>query len=204
MKSSYRFYRGCFRIARVLFGVLYGLNVKGAENLPQGAFLVCANHSSNLDPLFVAMACGIENHMHIIAKAELYRIPILSAVIKKLGAIRVDREIADMNTIKETLNYLKNGEKVAIFPEGTRNSEKGVISAKSGAAKIAERANVPIVPIYIPRNKPLFHKIHIVIGEAYTVGKPAARRAPEEYMLIVDDIMDKIEALNPHLCTNNL
>ncbi|MCL2152122.1 MAG: 1-acyl-sn-glycerol-3-phosphate acyltransferase [Oscillospiraceae bacterium] len=204
MKSSYRFYKGCYRIARVMLSVLYGLSVKGRENIPHGAFLVCANHSSTLDPIFIAMACGIENHMHIIAKAELYRVPVLSAIVQKLGAIRVDRGIMDMNTIKETLSYLKSGEKVAIFPEGTRNPEKNVVSAKSGAVKIAERADVPIVPIYIPRKKPLFRKVHLVIGEVYAIETINARRSPNEYKLLVDALMDKIEALNPELCANNL
>ena len=112
MKSSYRFYRGCYHVARALFSIAYGFNVLGKENIPKGAAMICANHSSVVDPIFIAFAFGIDCHIRVIAKAELYKVPVLSAVIKKLGAISVDRGILDMDAVKITLGCLKNGEKV--------------------------------------------------------------------------------------------
>ena len=198
MKSSYRFYRWCFRIARVLLGVIYGFGVKGRENIPEGAVMICANHSSIYDPIFIAFAFGIENHVHIIAKAELYKIPILSTIVKKLGAIRVDRGILDVNTVKETFSYLNKGERVAIFPEGTRRSVENAVAAKSGAIKIAEHAKVPIIPVFIPRKKPLFSKISLVIGEPYLIEKSDIKRTPDDYAQLADVLMSKIEAMNPN------
>ena len=198
MKSSYRFYRGCYRIARVLLGIVYGFGVKGKENIPEGATMICANHSSIYDPFFIAFAFGIENHIHIIAKAELYKIPILSTIIQKLCAIKVDRGILDVNTVKETFSYLNKGERVAIFPEGTRRPVENTVTAKSGAIKIAEHAKVPIVPVYIPRKKPLFSKITLVIGEPYLIEKPNYKRTSDDYAQLADTLMSKIEAMNPN------
>jgi len=197
MKSSHRFYKGCYRVARVVLGLFYGLKAHGTERIPQGPYIACANHSSILDPFFLAFAFGLSNHMHIIAKAELYKVPVISAIMRKLGTIRVDRGIPDINSVKETLSYLNKGEKVAIFPEGTRTPVENAVAAKSGAVKIAQRANVPVIPVFIPRKKPLFRKIHIVIGEPYYVETHNGKRSSEEYIRLADVLMNKIEALNP-------
>ena len=197
MKSNYKFYRFCYRLARVVIGIFFWIEVKGKENIPEGAAMVCSNHSSLIDPLFVAFAFGIDSFIHFIAKVELFRVPILSAVISGLGAISVDRGILDVKTIKRTLGYFKNGEKVAIFPEGTRASEDDYIAAKSGAVKLAEHAGVPIVPVYIPRKKLLFRKMPLVIGMPYSIEKPRVKRTPGEYSSLADVLMGKIKSLNP-------
>ena len=197
MRSSYRFYRFCFRLARVLLGFVYRFEIRGKENIPDGAALVCANHSNLIDPILVAFACGIENHMHVIAKAELYRVPVLSAVIRNLGTIRVDRGIQDVKTIKETFGYLSKGAKIAIFPEGTRSTVEDSIAAKSGAVKIAEHTGAPLVPLFIPRRKPLFRKIIMVIGEPYHIEKSSAKHKPDEYSRLAEVLMDRIKTLNP-------
>jgi len=197
MKPSYRFYRRCFRIARAIFGTLYRIDIKGKENVPEGAAMVCSNHSSLMDPVFIGLAFGIGNFMHFIAKVELFRKPGLSALITKLGAISVDRNIQDITTIKATLGYFKIGEKVAIFPEGRRVTEEDSVAAKSGAIKLAERAGVPLVPIFVPRKKRLFRKTKLVIGEPYLIEKQQERRTAEEYARLADVLMTNIEALNP-------
>jgi len=197
MKQSYRFYRGCYRVARAILAVFYRFSVLGKENVPEGAVMICANHSSVLDPLFIAFALGIENHIHIMAKAELYKVPVLSAIVRKLGTIRVDRGIQDMNAVKETIGYLKKGEKVAIFPEGTRKPVENAVAAKSGAVKLAQYSKAPILPLFIPRKKPLFRRLRIVIGEPFFIEKTGPKRTPEEYLQLAGDLMGKIEALNP-------
>ena len=199
MKPGYRFYRVCYSIARVLLSIAYGFNIQGKDNIPEGAAMICANHSNLIDPFFIAFAFGIKNHLHVIAKAELYKVPILSTVLKKLGTIRVDRDILDVSSVKGTLSYFNIDEKVAIFPEGTRKPEKNAVTAKTGAVKIAEHARVPIVPVFIPRKKPLFSKIHIVIGEPYYIEKQNTRRSSEEYSRLTDALMNKIETLNPKI-----
>ena len=195
MKVSYKFYRICFRLARFFIGIFYHMSVSGTENIPEGAALVCANHSSNLDPFFVAFAFGIGRHMHIIAKAELFRIPVISSILRRIGMISVDRDILDMTAVKVSLGYLKNYEKVVIFPEGTRVTEDDLISAKIGAIKLAERAAVPVIPVYAPRKKHLFRKTPIVIGQPYMIEKRKEKRSQEEYENLTIDMMQRIRAL---------
>jgi len=196
-KTSYRFYRGGFRVARALFGIFYRFDIKGREKIPQGAAMVCSNHSSVIDPIFVAFAFGADYFLHFIAKIELFRTPVISMFVTKLGAISVDRGMADITTIKNSLSYLKAGEKVAIFPEGARVIGDEAIAAKTGAVKIAERAAVPIIPAYVPRRKRLFSKIHLVIGDPYYIEKAESKRSAEDYMQLSDELMEKIEGLNP-------
>ena len=199
MKATVRFYRVCLRIAQVFFGIFLWPNVIGKENIPDGAALVCANHSSVIDPILLAIALGSDNPLRVIAKSELFKVPILSIFIKKLGAIRVDRGILDVVSTKATLSYLKNGEKVAIFPEGTRSQEDDAVPAKSGAVKLADHAKVPLLPVYIPRKKPKLHKFPIVIGQPYYIEQTAEKRTSAEYTVLADAMMKGIKALDPAL-----
>jgi 1-acyl-sn-glycerol-3-phosphate acyltransferase len=187
----------CFYIARGLFGTLYRLEFRGRENIPDGAAMICSNHSSMLDPILISLTFGIDHHPHYIAKSELFKVPFLSFVIQRLGAISVHRKTVDLAMIKETLSYFKNGDKVAIFPEGTRSMEASTTNAKLGAVKIAERAEVSIVPIFIPRKKKMFKKIITVIGEPYRTCKQGGKRTAEVYDALAVELMRKIEALNP-------
>ena len=119
MKESYRFYRGCYRFARFLFGIFYRIEVSGQENIPEGSAIICANHSSVADPIFLAFAFGIEHFLHVVAKVEIFKIPVLSSIVRGLGAISVDRDISDIGTIRSMLSYLKNGKPVSIFKPQT-------------------------------------------------------------------------------------
>ena len=195
-KASHRFYRGCYRFARAVLSVVFRIDIKGKENIPSGAAMICSNHSNLIDPIFIAFAFGIKCFLHFIAKVELFNIPVLSAVVIKLGAIKVDREKMGAETIKSTLKYFRNDEKVAIFPEGTRTRDPDAISAKFGAVKIAERAGVPIVPVYVPRRKRLFSKITVVIGKPYNIDRQSHKRSPEDYASLSADLMNRIEALD--------
>ncbi|MCL2392205.1 MAG: 1-acyl-sn-glycerol-3-phosphate acyltransferase [Oscillospiraceae bacterium] len=194
-KPSHRFYRGCYNITWVLFGIVFWSDIKGREKIPTGAAMICSNHSSFFDPIFIAFAFGKEYFLHFFAKVELFRVPVLSWIITKLGAISVDRDMFDVTSMKRTLSYFKNGEKVAIFPEGTRAAD--LIESKKGAVKIAERAHVPLVPVFVPRKKKCFSKLHLVIGEPYYIEKQANKRTAEDYHRLSEELMAKIEALNP-------
>jgi len=196
LNASYKFYRGMFRLANPIIRFFRPFDVAGRENMHDGAAMVCSNHSAMIDPFIIALAYGIDTHVHVIAKAELFRIPVVSAVLWKMGMIRVDRNINDISSIKASLGYLRKGEKVVIFPEGTRASENDAVSAKSGAIKIAERAGVPIVPVFIPRKKPFFKKSTIVFGEPYFIHKLSEKRTAHDYAKDSEELMRKIQALD--------
>ena len=194
-RASYKFYRFCYRLADPFIRFFRPFDIIGSENLIDGAAMVCSNHSAMIDPFQIALAFGIDTNVHVIAKIELFKIPVLGTILWKLGMICVDRSINDIASIKASLTYLKNGEKVVIFPEGTRASEYDVDSAKSGAVKLAERAGVPIIPVYIPRRKPFFKRSKIIFGQPYYIKKTEIKRTTVEYTKLSWELMNKIQAL---------
>jgi len=196
-KASYKFYRFCFRLADPVIRFFRPFDVVGKENLIGGAAMVCSNHSAMIDPFQIALAFGIDTNIHVLAKIELFKIPVVSTILWKLGMICVDRSINDIASIKTSLGYLKKGKKVVIFPEGTRATEYDASSAKSGAVKLAERAEVPIIPVYIPRNKPFFRKSKLVFGQPYYIDRIEGKRSVTEYAKLSEELMSKIQALEP-------
>ena len=195
VKASYKFYRGIFRLSYPFVRVFRPIEVVGRENIREGAAMICSNHSAMIDPFLIAYACTIDSPVHVLAKIELFRIPVISTILWKLGMICVDRGNLDVASIKSSLTYLKRGEKVVIFPEGTRKSRYDAESAKTGAVKIAERAGVPIVPVFIPRNKPYFKKSRVVFGEPYYIEKRSEKRKTYEYAELSEELMRKIQSL---------
>ncbi|MDR2589594.1 MAG: 1-acyl-sn-glycerol-3-phosphate acyltransferase [Oscillospiraceae bacterium] len=194
-KYSKGFYSWCYKYVGPVINFFRPIEVIGKENLIEGAALVCSNHSAMIDPFLIGIAFGDENHIHVIAKIELFRIPVLSWFLKKMGMISVDRSINDVNSVKNSLTYLKNGEKVVIFPEGTRRMKLDVAAVKSGAVKLAERAKVPILPVFVPRKKPYFKKSKIVIGKPYFIEKLKEKRHPDDYHKLAEELMYNIQSL---------
>jgi len=195
-KESYKFYRGCHRFAGPVIRFFRPFTVIGGENMQSGAALVCSNHSAMIDPFLIALAFGIDTHVHVITKIELFKIPLISTLLWKLGMISVDRSINDIASIRNSLTYLKKGEKVVIFPEGTRASRHDEASAKIGAIRIAEHSGVPIIPVFIPRRKPFFVKSRIAFGEPYQIRKLPVKRTADDYRVLTEELMDKIQALD--------
>jgi len=194
--ASYKFFRIMFRIAVPFICFFRPFEVIGKENKVAGAAMVCSNHSAMIDPFQIAIAFGIDDNVHVIAKIELFRIPVISTILWKMGMICVDRSTNDIDSIKMSLLYLKNGEKVVIFPEGTRLSEFDAHAAKSGAVKLAERAGVPIIPVFVSRKKPIFRKSKVVFGEPYFIERPKEKRHADDYTKLSEELMEKIQALD--------
>ena len=195
MTSGYRFYRFAYILARTVYSFIYRIKVIGKANIPDGPCIICANHSALIDPILLIFAFGRQNHLHIMAKIELFKIPVLSSILKKLEMICVDRSTTDVSAIKDSLRHLKNGEKIAVFPEGTRVSEDDTIAAKSGAVRLALKSGTPIIPVYIPRKKKVFGLNKISIGEQYFIEKTSSKMASDEYNVLADEIMNRIKAL---------
>jgi len=197
--ASYKFFRAMFRIASPLIRFFRPFEIVGKENMIAGAAMVCSNHSAMIDPFQIAIAFGIEDNVHVIAKIELFRIPVISTILWKMGMICVDRSTNDIESIKTSLKYLKNGEKVVIFPEGTRLSEFDAHAAKSGAVKLAERAGVPIIPVFVSRKKPFFKRSKVIVGKPYNIEKQSGKRHADDYAKLSEELMENIQALDPEL-----
>jgi len=195
-KVSHKFYRRCFRFAGPVIRFFRPIEVVGRENIVNGPALICGNHSAMIDPFLIALALGVDMQVRVIAKISLFKIPVVSTVLWKLGMIPVDRSTLDVSSVKSSLTYLKSGDKVVIFPEGTRVSSYDATAAKNGAVKLAERAKVPIMPVFMPREKPFFKKSKVIFGEPYSIEKLAEKRSGEDYEVLSVELMEKIQGLD--------
>ncbi len=174
--------------------LLWPFRTYGKENKPAGAALVCANHQSNLDPALLAAAFGTKTQMRFMGKKDLFTVPVLGKWMLEMGAFPIDRNEADITAIRTAMKYLKAGEYVMMFPEGTRVSPEDSVAAKTGAVRIAGKLQVPILPVYIESTHKVFHFSRLYIGEPYT---PEAAHTKDDYARLSQELMDKIHALEP-------
>jgi 1-acyl-sn-glycerol-3-phosphate acyltransferase len=134
-------------------GLLYRLRVRGREHLPEGGFVLASNHLSNFDPWPLATSLFPKRELRFMAKSELFENALLGALLKGVGAFRVQRGQADTEAMRTSLAILRDGGVLAMFPQGTR-SKKGrrrklAPKPHPGAARIALQAGVPIIPVAI-------------------------------------------------------
>ena len=165
---------------------------KGRKNLPEGGALLCSNHSGLADPVWVVLLMRDKQMPWFMAKKEVMEAPVLGRFLSWFGAFPVDRDGADINAIKKSLGYLKNGDKLLIFPEGTRVKKGKQVEPKSGAVLLAHRAGVPIVPIYLTPTRKPFQPIRCIMGEPYHPEFSARRPSAEELEAETAKLMQKI------------
>ena len=159
-----RLYKLCRGISKILFKILYRVEVKGSIDLPEDkGYMICSNHIHAFDPVFIA--CFTKRQISFMGKKELFEKPILGKLLKSVGAFPVDREKGDMGALKTAIEILSSNNVMAMFPEGTRSKTGEMGEFKRGAALIASRADVPIVPVKIEGNYKVFSKMILKIGE---------------------------------------
>ena len=176
------------------------MKVKGAENEPtpdQGTYLVIANHRTWADPIY--LCCALKHHQpHFMAKKELFKIPLLNLLIRALGAYPVNRGGADVGAIRRTIEMLKQGAAVGMFPQGHRYNgvDPRETSVKTGAAMIAQKAGVQVLPVFI---KVKNNRHRFLCKKEIIVGKPISieelnydPEAAGEYQRIADMLFEKV------------
>lgn len=151
-QRSNRAYRVVARIVRpVLFAMMHR-DWRGAEHLPaSGGFIAAANHMTNLDPL--TFAHYLYDHgfaPKILAKASLFKYPVLGATLRATGQIPVYRNTSQAGqSLDAAVQALHDGECVAVFPEGTltRDPDLWPMVGKTGVARLALMTRVPVIPV---------------------------------------------------------
>ena len=119
----------------------------GLENMPVGAALLCGNHTTAGDPVYVVCCLGWRRQVHVMAKEEIMKWPVVGFILKKAGIFGVKRGKADVAALKEAMRVLKGGERLLIFPEGTRVKEGETSEAHTGAAMFSTRTGSPLVHV---------------------------------------------------------
>ena len=129
-----------------------------------------------------------------MAKEEIRHYPVVGGLLNWLGfVIWVRRGKSDVGAVKTSLKALKGQEKLLIFPEGTRHEEIG--EGKTGAAMMAIRTGVPILPVYISPERRHFHRTRVYIGKPYMPFTEDRRATAEDYEVVTEQIMDHIRAV---------
>ena len=174
------------------------LRVHGAERVPlSGPLIVACNHVSYFDP--PALGVALPRPVHYMAKVDLFRIPILGTLIRWLGAYPVDRSRGDVAAFKRSVEVLRSGAAIGIFPEGTRN-KTGTVRPQIGIALLAARSGAPVLPAYVSGTARAhrFARIDVVFGEPVRLG--ADEKASREDMANwTNEIMARIGALRETL-----
>ena len=155
----------------------------GRENIPQkDSFIMVSNHGSLLDPPLLGHALG--RNISFMAKAELFKIPLLGFIIKACGAYPVKRGIVDKNTIRTACKKLSNNNSIGIFIDGTRQKNGRVNRPKQGAALLAFKNQKLLLPVAIINSHrlirfkfciPFFSRIVIRVGKPVQPPKSSSK-----------------------------
>jgi 1-acyl-sn-glycerol-3-phosphate acyltransferase len=186
---SWPFVKGIFR-----------LRARGIDNLPEGGFVLAANHTSNFDPWPLGLPLFPRRQLRFMAKSELF-FPVLAQLLRAGGAFPVRRGQADVEAVRRAVELVREGEVVVMFPEGTRRRKglrkKHEARAHSGAARIALAAGAPLVPAAIKGTDRLSRlgPLRVAYGrpvplddlEGMEVGA-AAREATDRLMVAIGDL----------------
>ena len=146
-RAFYCFVRNAFR----LFFRLYNrLEVRGLSNVPsKGPMIVASNHASFADPPLIGGVVPVR--LRYPAKESLFRVPLLGFLIGALGAVPVAREDSQRAgaVMKLLLTFLKEGESVLLFPEGSRSPDGKLKPLEAGVAYLSVKTGVPVLPVYV-------------------------------------------------------
>lgn len=174
--------------------IVYRMKIIGKDNIPkEGAVIICGNHRSFLDPPLIEVTCG--RYSRFLAKEELTKNKFLAFLGIIFDAILVKRDSKEVKAIKESLKTLKNGECLALFPEGTRNGLAKGEEVKDGAAFFAVRSGAKVIPCGIKGGKKGDWKVTITYGKPLDYSEYKGTKDKETLDKITNEIMENIISL---------
>lgn len=136
-------------LSHALSRLFFRISYKGLENIPPtGGVIIASNHQTYLDPVW--MTLPVKRRIRYLAMSESFSWPVIGKIILMLGAWPIQVEKSDLTAFRRTLQWLRSGSAVVIFPEGGRALPDGkLLRFKPGAVRMALEANAPILPITI-------------------------------------------------------
>lgn len=187
-------------VSPVLHGYLRG-RIYGAENVPKdGPLVVVSNHASDFDPPI--LSCSLRRPVAFMAKEELFKIPVLKQGIELYGAYPVKRGSADRSAIRAAMNCLLEGWAVGLFLQGTRTPDARIPEPKLGAALIAAKAKVPLLPVSLwgtegifVKGSPVPHSVPVTVRIGEAIAFPTSTKR-EELEAVTQQCAAAIHALH--------
>lgn len=190
------FYAFARSACNMVLAPIYRFVVIGRENFPkEGGVLLCANHIDALDPPVVGITAP--RPVHFMAKEELFTLPVLGSIIKRVHAFPVKRGLSDREALRKGLSVLKEGHVMGLFPEGTRSKTGELGKGLAGAGFFALRTNAAVVPCAIIGPYKPFKRLKVVYGKAIDLSDARKNRiSAEETTEIIMDAIQKL--INEH------
>nr|MDE5602264.1 (d)CMP kinase [Clostridia bacterium] len=194
-QKRFCFYRFMRLFMRPLQAILWPIKIVNKQNAKiEGKAVYTCNHYSKVDT-FIPCFALFKKEAHILAKYELFKVPIAGWFLHKMGAIPVRRGEADISAVKSVLGVLKEDKKLMIFPEGTRNKSgsQEMAEFKTGTARFAIKTKAPIVPMLYYSSPKLFRRNWLYVGEPFTLEEYYGARTPEQMHAATDVIQQKMQ-----------
>jgi 1-acyl-sn-glycerol-3-phosphate acyltransferase len=189
---------------RMLLRLLATVKIEGLENVPpQGGFIMTPNHLSQIDPPL--MLAALPRRIRVLAAQKYRRNPILLFLFEGMGCIWVRQFEADHEALRACLRFLRSGGVLGVSPEGTRSRiTHALIRGRGGAAFLASRSGVKILPAAVWGTDTFFHdvlhfrrpKVFVRFGKPYLLDFSTHAKGPE-LENATDDIMCAIAAVLP-------
>lgn len=195
--TLYQLAKGLFRFQ---FRIM-GWKVRGIENFPShGPVIMVSNHISLWDP--IVAASSVPRDVSYMAKEELFSIPLLGPIIRRLGVFPVKRGQGDLSAVRNSLGILKQDKVLGLFPEGTRSKTGETQKALPGMVLLMEKSKAPIIPVKVYGTRHLFtqgwRKFGVIIGPPLTTEQFIVPEGVEDRReWVAEQIMKAMNALNP-------
>jgi 1-acyl-sn-glycerol-3-phosphate acyltransferase len=200
-RKSFAFHATLFRkllvaILRLAFRLVMKMEVSGLENFPpDGPVVVACNHVTNFDVF--PMQFSLPRPIFFMAKAELFKFPLMDAALRNLGAFPVHRGEKDQWAMGHALKVLECGQTLGMFPEGTRNKGRGLAVAKTGTARMAIETDSPIVPMIVIGTDDFFKNFPRRANVTVCLLPPLRPDSSETPLALTDRLMFSMAAALP-------
>jgi 1-acyl-sn-glycerol-3-phosphate acyltransferase len=189
-------------LTHIAFRVVSRLNIEGAENVPRkGACLLVSNHLTALDPPLIYVSTS--RWLQGLGALKYKNHPVMGPFMRVAGTVFIKRGEVDRKALTMALNVLGEGRALLVSVEGTRSLTGGLVEGKIGAAYLATRANVPVIPVVtwgaeeISRSAQRFKRIDVYVrfGEPFRL--PEGKARTEQLTDYTDDIMTTLASMLP-------
>ena len=202
-KQKKNFYAKAKVVVAPLFRFFMRVKAIGTENVPKdGGIVLCSNHIAAVDVISIGAVCP--RQLTCVAKKELFSIPVLGWVMRKLEAIKLDRGGSDVAALKASIKAAEAGRVLTIFPQGHRcpGVNPATTPIKHGAGMIAYHAKCDVVPVCINikgAKYGLFKRVEVIFGKPISYSELGFNEGGrDEYLAATEKIFKEICALGDY------